>query len=264
MSIVSLDNYITSAKQTLRFTKTGGRTTVANVPFSVFDVVGNPGAGTLAIGNTAAGTVPASGTAGYPVINGYGGAAKAYLSRFKLSNTVAGLIQLYDRVFAAGAFAFNAAVTLASQPSYATRIPNSDYTGTEIWFECVTAFTGIPTIAVTYTNQAGTAAKTTGAISLGVAPIVGQCFKFPLAAGDSGVQKIESVTATVATVGTFNISVLRPLDEDRIGVVNDFKSHDMLTTGLPEIPAAAALYALVTADSTSIGIPYIVAEIANN
>ena len=44
-------------KQTIIFNKTASRTSVASIPFSVFDLAGNPGAGTLAVGNTANGIV---------------------------------------------------------------------------------------------------------------------------------------------------------------------------------------------------------------
>lgn len=264
MSISSLNDYIISAKQQARITKTTARTAVAVTPTSIFDLAGSPGAGTLAGSSTTAGVVPASGVAGYPTINAFGATAKGYLSKVSFKNSVAGLIALYDRLFLAGAYAFNAAVSLTAQPSYAGRVSNLDYTGYEIWIECVTAFTGIPTIAITYTNQAGTAAKTTGAVSLGSALAVGQCFRMPLAAGDTGVQKIESVTATVATVGTFNVMVLRPLWENRVAAANDGGINDMLSTGLPEVFATSALYALVTPDSTSTGTPYVAAEFANN
>lgn len=63
---------------------------------------------------------------------------------------------------------------------------------------------GSQSIAVTYTNQDGVTGRTTGTIAAtGVAPIVGRMLQLPLQAGDTGVQKIESVTSTVSTAGTF-------------------------------------------------------------
>jgi hypothetical protein len=263
MAIATLDQYIAAAKQRIQWIKTASMTGVAAMPQSVFAIAGNPGAGTLAGTSTAAGVVPDDTVAGYPSVNAYGGSAIGYLSKVEFADTVAAWFDLYDRLFVAGAYAFNAATTLSAQPSYSARVPGADYGGTQIWVECVTAFTGNLTIAVTYTNQAGTTAHTTGTVATGMAPIVGRCFQLPLAAGDSGVQKIESVTSTVATVGTFNVMVLRPLWSGRIQIANGGDVHDLLRTGMVQVGANAALYALVSADSTATGIPQLAIEIAN-
>jgi hypothetical protein len=264
MAITSLDDYINSAKQDIPWIKTTSRTSVAAIPFSVFDVAGSPGAGTLAGANTANGVVPTSATAGYPTVNAFGGGASGYLSRVEYGNTVACRIFLYDRLFLAGAYAFNAATSLTSQPSYSTRVPSgTDFTNTELWTECVTAFTGNQSIAVTYTNQAGTAAQTTGTIATGIAPTVGRCLRLSLAAGDTGIQKVESVTATVATVGTFNVMVLRQLWSGRCRLANDGDVHDLLRTGLIQVFANSSFYVLVQADSTATGVPEVKFQIAN-
>lgn len=263
MAIATLDNYIAAAKQRINFAKTATRTTVATFPFSVFDLAGNPGAGTLAIGNTANGVVPTDATSGYPIITAFGGAASGYVSKAEFASTVACWIDIYDRLFAAGAYAFNANTTLASQPSYAARVPGADYTGLQIWVEQVTAATGNQAVNVTYTNQAGTGSRTTGATGIGAAPTVGRCWQLPLQAGDSGVQSIQVVAGTVATVGTFNVMVLRPLWSGRVQLANGGDVHDLLRTGMPQVYADAALYALISADSTSSGVPEVMIEIAN-
>lgn len=263
MSITSLDGYIAAAKQRLTFIKTASRTSVAAFPFSVFDLAGNPGAGALAIGNTANGLVPDDSVAGYPIISAFGGAALGYLSKVEFGSTVAGWLDLYDRLFAAGAYAFNANTTLAAQPSYAARVPGTDYNGLQIWIEQVTAATLNQAVAVTYTNQAGTAGRSTGAVGIGAAPTVGRCWQLPLQAGDSGVQKIESVVGSVASAGTFNVMVLRQLWSGRVQLANGGDAHDLLKTGMPQLFANSALYALIAADSTSTGVPEMMIEVAN-
>jgi hypothetical protein len=264
MGITSNDGYVASAKQLLPLIKTASRTSVALIPFSVFDLAGNPGAGTLAGTNTAAGVVPTDATAGVPIINAFGGSAKGYITGIDYGNTVASRLFLYDMLFKAGAYAFNANTTLASQPSYSSRVPGgTDFTGLEIWIEAVTTFTGNMSIAVTYTNQAGTTGRSTGTIATGVAPTVGRMINLPLQAGDTGVQKIESVVCTVASVGTFNVLVLRRLWQGRVRIANDGDVHDYLKTGMPEIYADSALIILVNADSTSTGVPELSIEIAS-
>jgi hypothetical protein len=258
MAITTLDGWIAASKQKCLWQKTATRTTIANAWFSMFELAGDPGAGTLAGSNTANGVVPTNATAGYPIINAFGGAATGYLGRVHCSNTIAGTrIQLFDKVFSAGAYAFNAATTLASQPSYSGRMPSGpDYNGTEIWIEAVTAFTGNLSVAVTYTNQSGTAARTTGTFATGTALTVGRMMQLPLQSGDSGIQKIESVTGTVATVGTFNVYVMRQLSNVYIGNAGESKTQNMLDTGLPVVFATSAFFPIImTTSGVSSGTP---------
>lgn len=252
MAIDTLDKYIGAAKQRITWMKTGTRTLVAALPYTTFDLAGNPGIGALAIGNTAAGLVPVATTAGYPVMTSFSGQL-GYLSKVEFGSSVACCLDLYDRVFAAGAYAFNANVTLGSQPSYSTRVVGSNYNGLQLWVEAVTGFTGSLSLRVTYLDQDGNAGDT-GVIVVGALPI-GRCFQMPLAAGDSGIQKVVSVVASIATVGTFNVMVLRPLWFGRIRNVNDGDTHDLLKTGFPQIFETSALFMLLYADATAVGLP---------
>jgi len=263
MAITTIDGLISALKQTVVFCKTASRTSVALIPFSVFDLAGAPGAGTLAVGNTANGIVPTDAITGTPLLNAFSGANIGYLSRVDFSNTVACRMFLYDRVFSAGAYAFNAAVTLASQPSYVSRLPNGDYNGLEIWIEAVTAFTGNQSIAATYTNLDGVTGRTTGTIATGVAPIVGRMLRLPLQAGDNGVQKIESVTSSVSTVGTFNVHVMRKLWCGRVKFANDGDIHEFTKTGMPQVFDTSALFYMIQPDSTATGLPTIDIDIIN-
>lgn len=263
MAIASGDQYIASAKQKCPLQRTVARTTVATSWFSVFDLAGNPGAGTLAGSSTAAGVVPTDATAGYPVINAFGGAATGYLSKVEFGSTVACRIQLFDRLFLAGAYAFNAATTLAAQPAYSSRLPGTVYTGLELWVEQVTLATGNQAVAVTYTNEGGTGSRTTGAVGIAAAPTVGRCWQLPLQAGDAGIQRVDVVTGTVATVGTFNVMVLRPLWTGRVRVANDGDVHNLFRTGLPQVYADSALYMMISSDGTSSGAPELEIEVAN-
>jgi hypothetical protein len=276
MAIATLDDYIGSVKQIIPYSKTASRTTVANVWFTVFDQAGNPGSGTLAAGNTSAGLVPVAGTTsatnGFPYINFTSGLG--YLASVDFGSTVAGRLQLVDRLYHAGAFAFGAGTsTLSSQPSYSSRIPGgTDYTGLQIWIEVTTAFvTGNNwTVNVQYTNQDGTAGQQTGATAaLAAASLtLGKLLQMPLAAGDSGVQKIEKVIVTngvtAMTAGNFNVVVFRPLWNGRVNVANSGDTHGIDRTGLPQIWATSALQLLINADSTASGLPDLTLEIASN
>lgn len=264
MAITSIDAYVASAKQIVQFFKSASRTSAAGISYSVFDLAGQPGAGTLAVGNTANGVVPTDATAGYPEINAFGGGNKGYLAGVQFSNSVASRLSLYDCLFSAGAYAFNASTSLTAQPSFSSRVPNgTDYSNTELWIEAATAFTGNQSVAITYTNQAGVTGRTTGTVAVGAAPAVGRMTRLPLQAGDTGVSVIESVTSTVSSAGTFNVHVMRRLWSGRVPVANSGDAHDLLRVGLLELYEDSALRVVVTPDSTATGLPELQLVIAN-
>ena len=262
MAITTFDGLIAAAKQNVSWAKTTSRTSVAASWFSVFDIAGNPGAGTLAGTSTAAGVVPTDATTGCPTISAFGGGATGYLMQVDFGSSVACRIRLFDMVFKAGAYAFNANTALSAQPSYSSRMPGGSYADTQIWLEQVTAGTGTQVVTVTYTNQDGTGSRSTGAVST-AANIVGRCWQLPLQAGDTGVQKIDNVLGATATAGTFNILVLRPLWTGRCRSANDGDIHDLTKTMMSEVFADSALMALVAADSTATGFPDMNITIAN-
>lgn len=265
MPIASVNDWLGSAKQFISLAKTASRTAVASAWFTVFDLAGNPGAGTLAGTSTTAGVVPTDATAGFPTINAFGGAATGYLTQVDFGNTVACRMKIFDMLFKAGAYAFNANQALSAQPSYSSRVPGgTDFGDTQIWIQAVTAFTGNLSVAVTYTNQAGTTGRSTGTVALGVAPTVGRMIQLPLQAGDTGVQKIDSVVATVSTVGTFNVLVLRPLWSGRCRSTNDGDVHELFKTGQPVVYADCALMLAVNPDSTATGLPELEFVVASN
>lgn len=253
--ITTLDGYIAAPKQRIEFVKTTARTTIAAQPFSLFDVAGYPGAGTLAVGNTDNGIIPDVTNAGYMKIRQFSESA-GQLSRVEFGSTVSGRLHLFDRLFSCGAYDFNSAVTLTNQPPLQrVDFPIDNYNGLEIWVETVTAATGNLAVTVTYTNQYDVAGKSTGAIGIAAAPTLGRMWLLPMAPGDTGVKKIESVTGSVASAGTFNIHIMRPIWQGRVPSAGGGDIHDMLKTGLPIIYDSSALFVMVQPDSTSSGVP---------
>lgn len=172
----------------------------------------------VSAGNTANGVVPVDGAHGSPIINFATGRGCINWIEW-VGNSALIRFLIADRIFSCGAYNFNAAQNLSSQPSFAGRVPNTFYSGLQIWYEQVTGVTGSQSVAVTYTDQDGNAGATTGTVNV-VGGTAGYSTPLPLAAGDSGVQKIESVTGSVASGGTFNIIVLRPLA--LLGVKNGY------------------------------------------
>jgi len=271
--ITSNDDWISSTKQIVEYFKSQTVTTIAGQYFSIFDRTGQPGPGTLAIGNTANGIKPVDTNAGYWPINAFGGGAKGYLSRVAFSSSVVTRLGVYDRLFAAGAYAFNSGTTnLTSQPTFTDRIPGgTDYKGLEIWIEFTTALaTGtVFTVTVTYTDQDGNTGASTGAFTVATPltnGILNRMFQLPLAAGDTGVQKIESVTIahTGMTAGAINVMILRPLAPMlRVPIINGGDVFDLFRTGMPEVFDTSAIFVIANPDGTSSGINEVTLEIAS-
>lgn len=210
---------------------------------SAFAATGTPGAGSFSVGNTANGIVPTDATAGYPNIQF--GSGSGYITCIDRVANLASRVFLFDRLFHAGSYNFNASVTLASQPSYAGRVPNTDYSGLQLWYEQATTATGAQNIAVTYTDQDGNTGATTGTIALASGLALGACLQLPLAAGDSGVQTIESVVGSIASAGTFNIFVARPLAMLSVPQTFTLYSRNLEQLALPQVYADSAITFLV-------------------
>lgn len=263
MPILSLDDYISSTKQRVIYNRTTSRTSTNNTPWEVMDLAGQPGAGTLAGTSTTTGVVPTSATAGFPSLTAFTG-TKGYLTGLEVWAPVAMDVAIYDVLWKAGAYAFNAATSGNTPTSYSGRVPGgTDFRGLELWMEAVTAFTGNPTVQVTYNNETGTTGRSTGAVALGLAPTLGRMTQLPLQSGDSGIQGVTGVTATVATVGTFNLLVMRPLARVRIPAANFLQKLNLIDLGCPEVFATSALMPVIIPDSTSTSNPWVAMEISN-
>jgi len=273
MAIASQDGLVAALAggQDVVFNK-ASRTTVAFGWFSTFDLTGQPGAGTLAGSSTAAGVVPTDATAGCPPINAFSGANSGYIGGLAFASTVACRLRLSDMVFKAGAYGFGAGTTtLSAQPSYAARMPGGDYKSTEIWIEVSTAFvTGTAwQVQVTYTNQDGTAGKSTVILPATTAAnlTLGRMYKLDLAAGDTGVQKIESVIVTnggtAMTAGAFNVLVLRKLFDVRVPLAGFGDNYGPEKTLLKDVFTDSALIVQIAADSTASGVPDLLVTVIN-
>ena len=275
MAIATLDQYIAANKQRINIVKTASRTVVLGMPFGVRDLAGSPTVANL-LGTANPSVMVTDADGGFPLIDFSTGIG--YLSRVEFGSTVACRLWLFDTIYrayiAAGYTA--ATTTMSAQPNIQARCP--DYTAStfwgrenEIWVEICTAYAGgtsVP-VTVTYTNSEGTAGRTTGAVTMALAnQTLGRMTRFPLQAGDVGVQKIESVVIGAPTgtysAGAIHVCIMRPIwTAGRCKLVNDGDVHDMLKTGMSRVYADSALQLIIQADSTASGIPEIQIEIAS-
>ena len=268
MAIATNDDRIGAAKQLVSILRNSSFTTLAATLFTTLDVAGNPGAGSLNIGNTANGLVPDDTVAGYPSLNAFGGGNTGYLDSVQFGSTVAGRLFLYDRLFNSGSHAMTptGTVNLASQPSYSARLPGTLYNGLEIFLEINTVVAASAvTIAVNYTNEAGTPGRSTGASASLSAFQNRRLVPMPLQAGDRGVQKIEGFTigGTAAATGLFNIVVARRLWSNRALAANGGGFDSGALVHMRQIYDTSALWLVIQPDSTPSGFPELMMNIIN-
>lgn len=269
MAITTGDGLIGAARQLIPLTKTAAATTVAAQRHTLLDKAGNPGAGSLSIGNTTAGVLVEDTVAGFPLLNAFGSGNTGYLHSVAFANTVASRLEIKDRIWHAGSVLMTslATTTFTGQPSALGRFPDGAGVGTQIWIEINAAVSATATtVAVGYTNSAGTSGRTTGATASLSGYVTGRLVQMPLQSGDVGVQKIDSVTigGTVASAGSVNAILARPLWEGgRVPVVGAGDVHGPDKTGLPIVYATSALWPIIAADSTSSGVPHLLMTVIN-
>jgi hypothetical protein len=220
----------------------------------------------LTLGNTTTGIVPTGDTAGFPHIDTFGAGATGYLASLQVAQSGQGLVTIYDAVFGVGALSHLTVqtFTLASQPSYSGRIPNSDYTNTVLaWEVCEATSSGTSAVTVGYTNQDGTAGRVTSQTGMS-GRAAGYVNYFTLQSGDTGVQSVQNITivGTSLTTGSFNVWVLRklPLFPTMSWTIPEERFYDLFETGLMPVHQDTALW--VASAATSAGLNALF-EIAN-
>lgn len=218
---------------------------------------GSPGCG-LAPGAAA---VPTSATQGaIPFTNASGGREKrliaagfswgAYIS---IGTEHRSEIFIYDRLFhISNLSGTSVAAQNVQSGSGVVLTRNTGGIGNEIWIEiygtAIGATTGV-TATCSYTNQAGTAGRTTQATPVGGSSGGGgvrdilEMGRMQLQAGDTGVQSVETLTlsGSTGTAGVLGVTIVRPLAyvpiRDAIGLA-DFTFG---LSGTPVIESDACL-----------------------
>lgn len=203
-----------------------------------------------------AGAAPAPGVNGAtltntsPSVPGYAGqipfpaavgGQSVYLAGASLSeggNISAGL--LYDRLWHnSGLVVTTTGAQAIAQPALPARDANgaSSGVGCELWLEVVTATTNAGAIAnmtASYTNSAGTAGRTATMQSFPANAVAGSIHRFDLAAGDIGVQSVQSITlGTSLVTGSISAVIARPIADLPVTADNLSQRQDMFQLGMP-------------------------------
>lgn len=207
---------------------------------------------------------PTNATAGAMPFTSPGGGREKWLIQLAMSCTGSNLasVLLYDRLLHIGDLS-GTVVTAQTVAGALTR--NTGGEGNMIFVEVYTAVgTTARTITASYTNQAGTAGRTTRAVTFGgTAGTLGNdanlFIPLPLQAGDSGVQAVASVTisATTGTAGNFGVVVAKPVAWVPLGYwMNTNRDFTLGPAGMPELETGACLATALLASGTSEAIFY--------
>jgi hypothetical protein len=235
-------------------------TFTAGAIYSTWKYDGYPAAGS----NPGAVAAPTKATQGaIPFTNPGGGREKWLVQGTMMSEgptDVLGIL-LYDRLLHIGGLS---GTNTGAQTVGGTLTRNTGGVGNMIFFEIYTPVgTTATTITANYTDQDGNTGQTSGSAVIGGAAngiFTDQnvMVPIPLAAGDTGVRAVASVTlaaSTVSTAGNFGITVARPLAwfmlNGRGAIGRDFTVGP---GGMPEIDTDACLaMAMYVGSATEVG-----------
>jgi len=229
MALTTLDELIYADKHIASIQKTTTLgSTIAGFWATSFAVAGIPSSAlaasaTVGAGGSSAGVIPANNAAGYltPITPNAG--ESAYITNISAANSLGvqqmdcGMVHLlYAKLWQVNVTPLTTlgTATISSPPSYSGILVNPDYIGTMIILEITTTLSATATtITVNYTNESGTTGRTTGASSSLSGITAGRIVVMPLQAGDTGIQKIESIVigGVVATAGNLNVCVVMPV-----------------------------------------------------
>lgn len=239
MAITTLDQALAGMQYPREFIKAVTGTLVAGRPHSLFYLGGVPGAGvaptsgvTGEVLTTLSGQIPFSNPA----------SGNSYLARFQGQSTQSGTLMLCDRLWQNSGLdvTSTAEQVFTSSLQIPARDANGTTTGAEVYagVEVSTATAaGTPTLTLKYTNTAGTAGQLgTNTVATVASSIAGTFYPIGLAAGDTGIQKAQSLTLSATwTSGTIHVVLYRVLARLELTATNTPNALDSITGGFPKL-----------------------------
>lgn len=236
MAITTIAGANAGAVLVRNFIKAAPGNAISSHPSSLFYTAGYP----------AAAAAPTPGIGG-AVLTSYAGqipfdnpvSGNTYLSRFQGVGTgSAGTLLICDRLW------HNSGIdlTIATEQAFTSsaQIPARDATGTNSGIGVYAALefsaqggAAAPVYTFKYTNQSGITGQTaTTVVASANTPTAGKFCVFALAAGDTGVQKAESITLSTSQLsGTAHVVLFRVIARLDIGSPYWANAQDALKTG---------------------------------
>lgn len=246
MAITTLDQATASALPPQEILKAGATMEAAGVWHSLFYSAGRPGAA-VAPSPGLAGAALTTYAGQIPFTNPASG--NTNMLKFSASASATGSLLLLDRLWHNSGFTVTTttAQTVTSAAWPARCVPSSGSTpdtnggGIMVGIEVSAATTNagaVTNMTLSYTNQAGTAGQTAtipSTVPGGGFPATaaaGTFVPFQLAAGDTGVRAIASLTlGTSLVTGTVHLVAYRKLAQLSITTANVSQALDFLTSG---------------------------------
>lgn len=240
MAFANFDDIATGVLPAQACIKVTGTMEAAGVYHSLWYTAGRPGAA----------AAPAAGMAGealsgvsvqgqIPFVNLTGGNTEQILYRLAVTSGVGGSFFLVDRIWQnSGIVVTTTTAQTVNSVTFGARDLNGSSNGEGVFvgLEVRTATTNagaITNMSMSYTNQAGTAGRTATVISFPATAAAGTFVPFVLAAGDTGVRSIQSITlGTSLVTGAVHLVAFVPKVEVGVPVANVTGSIDAATGGM--------------------------------
>lgn len=235
MAITTVDGALAGMRPPEDFLKVGATMEAAGVYYSPFYVTGRPGAAAApspglngAALTTYAGQIPFTNP----------GAGNSYLARFDGAASVSGRLLLCDRLWHNSGYTVTTTTAQnTTHPGLPARDQNGATNGDSIMLgiEVSTATTNagaITNMTASYTDQGGTAGATATIASFPATATLGTFVPFQLAAGDTGVRSVQSLTlGTSLVTGVVHLVQYRILAAVNVTSANVGSAVDSLTGG---------------------------------
>jgi len=242
MALSTLDQAFAAFQPPEKIIKVGTTCEAAGVLHSLAYAAGMPGAA----------VAPSPGVAG-AALTSYGGQIRCpnavigtkKLARFYANASVAGTLIVYDRLWHNSGIVVT---TTTAQAVNSVAWPARDRSGTTngenvlVGFEVRTATTNaaaVNTITASYTNADGVAGRTATISNFPATAVAGTFVPFLLAAGDTGIRSIQSITlGTTLGGGAVHLVAYREIIEHPIALAKaPPPPQDLIACGAPDLYA---------------------------
>lgn len=239
MAITTVDGALAGMRPPEEIIKVGATMEAAGVMHSLFYTTGRPGAAAApSPGLNGAALTTYSGQ--IPFTNP--GAGNSYMARFEASATTAGKLLLCDRLWHNSGYTVTTTTAQnTTHPGLPARDSNgaTDGEGVLLGIEVSAATTNgsaVTNMTASYTDQGGTAGATATITSFPATAAAGTFVPFNLAAGDTGVRSVQSLTlGTSLVTGTVHLVQFRVLSALNCPIANVGAVADALTGGLVQL-----------------------------
>lgn len=237
MAITTVDAAIAGMKPPAFYSKAVSGVTVAGRPWTPLYATGIPAAAAVYAGGlNGVALTSLAGQIDIPAASG-----NTHLARFSgISSAQGGMLMLCDRLWHNSLVVTTTTAQSITSPTWPARDSNGATAGAGVYIGLEVSGTtgaGAATPSISYTNSAAASGKTSTTVDTYVAAsLTGTFYRLGLAAGDVGVQSVQSCTLGVSmTSGTAGLVAYRVLSTLEIPAAGMPNAVDILTSGMPRL-----------------------------